>query len=182
MAKRALIVVDLQNEYEAGGKLPLEKIDDAVANATRILSSTRDRDDLIIHIRHETPGSNDAPFALGTSGAEIIGAVAPIRDEAILTKHYPNAFRDTGLKGLLDDTGVQDVVIVGAMSHMCIDATARAASDYGYSVTVVGDACATRALSFDGIEVPAEHVHAAVMAALAFAYGRVVSTADHLSA
>ncbi len=182
MAKRALIVVDLQNEYEAGGKLPLEKLDEAVANAKRILSAARDREELIVHIRHETPGSDDAPFAVGTSGTDIIAAVAPIERETTLTKHYPNAFRDTGLKVLLDEAGVEEVIVLGAMSHMCIDATARAAFDFGYAVTVVGDACATRALSIDGVEVPAAHVHAAFMAALAFAYGQVVSTTDVLSA
>ncbi len=181
MTKRALIVVDLQNEYAADGKLPLEKLDAAVANAGRALAAFRAAEDLIVHIRHETPGSDDAPFATGSNGAEILAAVAPVGGETTLTKHYPNAFRDTGLKALLDAAGVEDVVIVGAMSHMCIDATARAAFDFGYAVTVVHDACATRALSIDGVEVPAAHVHAAFMAALAFAYGRVVTTADLLA-
>lgn len=182
MAKRALIVVDLQNEYEAGGKLPLEGLNEAVANAQRLLSAARDRGETIVHIRHETPGSNEAPFAIGTHGTGIIAAVAPIDGEATLTKHYPNAFRDTGLQGLLDAQGVQELVIVGAMSHMCVDATARAAFDFGYGVTVISDACATRALSIDGVDVSAAHVHAAFMAALAFAYGQVVSTSAFLSA
>jgi len=77
---------------------------------------------------------------------------------------------------------VQEVIIVGAMSHMCIDATARAAFDFGYAVTVIDDACATRALSINGVEVSAAHVHTAFMAALAFAYGQVVSTVDFLPA
>lgn len=181
MAKRALIIVDLQNEYQADGKLPLEQLEQAVANAKRVVNAARDTQDMIVHVRHETPGSDDAAFAVGSSGTEIIKAVAPIEGETVLTKHYPNSFRDTGLKSLLDDAGVGDVVIVGAMSHMCIDATARAAFDFGYGVTVVGDACATRALSIDGIDVPAALVHAAFMAALAFAYAKVVSTTDLLS-
>jgi nicotinamidase-related amidase len=182
MAKRALIVIDLQNEYEASGKLPLEKLDEAVANAKRVLSAARTRKDLIIHIRHETPGSDEAPFAVGTPGTEIIAAVAPITGETTLTKRYPNAFRNTELKTLLGEAGVEEVVIVGAMSHMCIDATARAAFDFSYDVTVVSDACATRALNIDGVEVPAAHVHAAFMASLAFAYGKVVPTSDFLPA
>lgn len=182
MAKRALIVVDLQNEYEAGGKLPLERLDRAVANARRVIDAARDAGELIVHFRHEAPSSADAPFAVGTNGTKIIAAAAPIDGETVLAKHYPNAFRDTGLKALLDDAGVADVVIVGAMSHMCIDATTRAAFDFGYGVTVVGDACATMALSHEGVEIPAAQVHAAFMAALAFAYARVVSTSDLLGA
>ena len=180
MVQRAVIVVDLQYEYEAAGKLPLEKLEQALANTKRVLAAARDRKDVIVHIRHETPGSEDAPFAVGTKGTEIIATVAPVDGETTLTKHYPNSFRDTGLKALLDEAGVEEVVIVGAMSHMCIDATARAAFDFGYGVTVVGDACATRALSIDGVDVPAAQVHAAIMAALAFAYARVVSTSELL--
>ncbi|MNH55761.1 Streptothricin hydrolase [compost metagenome] len=181
MAKRALIVVDLQQEYQSQGKLPLAGINEAVANARRLLDAARARDELIIHIRHETPGgSGDVPFAPGTFAVEIIGEVAPMESETVLTKHYPNSFRDTELKAHLDRAEVTEVVIVGAMSNMCIDATARAAFDFGYEVTVVHDACAAMGLSFDGRDVPAEQVHAAFMAALAFAYGRVIPTSDLL--
>ncbi len=182
MAKRALIIVDLQNEYEADGKLQLENLDHAVANARRVLGAARDSGEMVVHIKHETPGSHEAPFAVGTHGTQIVEAVAPIEGETVLTKHFPNSFRDTGLKELLDEADVENVVIVGAMSHMCIDATARAACDFGYGVTVVGDACATRALSANGVHVPAAQVHAAFMAALAFAYAKIVATSDLLSA
>ncbi|RYF12087.1 MAG: isochorismatase family protein, partial [Oxalobacteraceae bacterium] len=66
MAKRALIVVDLQNEYEASGKLPLENLDQAVANAKRVLTAARDGEEMIVHIRHETPNLDAVPFAIGT--------------------------------------------------------------------------------------------------------------------
>lgn len=84
------------------------------------------------------------------------------------------------LKAKLDAKGVKDLVIVGAMTHMCIDATARAAADQGYNVTVIEDAAATRDAEFNGTIVPAGQVHAAFMAALGFAYGKVVTTDDFL--
>ncbi len=96
----------------------------------------------------------------------------------MITKNYPNSFRETGLKQALDADSIKDVVVVGAMSHMCIDATSRAAADLGYSTTIVEDACATRDLEFNGKTVPAAQVHAAYMSALAFAYGKVVTTDD----
>ena len=68
------------------------------------------------------------------------------------------------------------------MSHMCIDATTRAASDLGYKVTVVHDACATLDLEFRGQIVPAAQVHQTLMAALAFAYASVVTTDEYLAA
>jgi nicotinamidase-related amidase len=66
------------------------------------------------------------------------------------------------------------------MSHMCIAATGRAATDLGYKTTVVHDACATREVEFNGVTVPAAQVHAANMSALAFAYGDVIGTAEFL--
>lgn len=181
MTHRALIVIDLQQEYESQGKLPLSGLEDAVANARRLLDAARANGGLIIHIRHETPGgSAEAPFAPGTPAVDIIAEAAPLGEEAVLVKHYPNAFRDTELKRRLDDVGITEVVIVGAMSHMCIDATSRAAADFGYSTIVVHDACATRDLEFDGATVPAAQVHAAYMSALAFAYGKVVTTGELL--
>lgn len=175
MAKRAIIVVDLQNEYLPSGKLPLVGIDTAVLNAARVIDAARTNGDLLIHVRHENPAADAPFFAAGTQNVEIIAAVAPHDDEQIVVKRYPNSFRDTGLKAILDSAGVQDVVVIGAMSHMCIDATSRAAADFGYSVTVVHDACATRDLDFAGKTVQAADVHAAYMSALGWAYGQVVS-------
>ncbi len=77
--------------------------------------------------------------------------------------------------------GIDSVVVVGAMSNMCVDATVRAAADLGYGVTVVEDACAACDLEFGGRAIPAETVHGAFMAALAPAYGWVV-TAEALLA
>ena len=96
-------------------------------------------------------------------------------------KNYPNSFLKSELKQVLDEKGVEELVIVGAMSHMCIDATTRAASDFGYKTTVVHDACATRDLEFRGQMVPAAQVHATLMSALAFAYATIVTTDEYLA-
>jgi nicotinamidase-related amidase len=63
---------------------------------------------------------------------------------------------------------------------MCIDATSRAAADFGYSPVIIHDACATRDVEFGETMVPAAQVHAAYMSALAFAYGKVVTTSELL--
>jgi nicotinamidase-related amidase len=68
------------------------------------------------------------------------------------------------------------------MSHMCVDAGVRAASDLGYKCIVVHDACATRDQQFEGKVVPADEVHAAFMAALEFGYARLLSTEEYLAA
>lgn len=179
MSNRAIVVIDLQNEYWPNGNLPLENIEGAAANAARIIAHGRAAGDLIVNVRHEMPG---APFFVpGSNGAEINKVVAPGAGEPVITKNFPNSFRDTGLKALLDEKGITDVVVVGAMSHMCVDATVRAANDFGYKTVTVHDACATRDLEFNGATVPAAHVHAALMAAFAFGYGEVVATDDFIT-
>ena len=179
MNKRAIIVVDLQKDYLATGNFALVGIDEATANAAKVIEAARSAGDKVIHVRHENPA--DAPFFVpGTEGAEIIPTVAPVEGEMVITKNYPNSFRETDLKQALDAESIQDVVVVGAMSHMCIDATGRAAADLGYGTTIVEDACATRDLEFHGKTVPTAQVHAAYMSALAFAYGKVVPTSELL--
>lgn len=180
MSQRALIVVDLQNEYLPTGKLPLEGIDAALDTAARVIADARRRGDKVIHVRHEFVG--DLPFFVpGSEGVLIHPKVAPQEGEHVITKNYPNSFLKTDLKETLESAGIEEVTVIGAMSHMCIDATTRAAADFGYKTTVVHDACATRDLEFEGKVVPAGQVHAALMSALAFGYAKVMSADNYLA-
>lgn len=182
MKQRGLIVVDLQNEYLSTGKLPLSGIEAAAANAARVIADARGKGIPVFHVRHESANIDAPIFVAGSNGVQIQPAVAPVGDEPVIVKHYINSFRETDLKQRLDARGVEEVVVVGAMSHMCVDAVVRAAADMGYPVTVLHDACATLDLAFGGVTVPAAHVHAAMMAAFAFGYGTVKSVDEYLSA
>jgi len=180
MAKQALIVVDIQNDYFPQGKWPLAGADAAADNAARLIAAFREAGDDVVHIRHEFT-SEEAPFFTpGSDGAKLHPKVLNRADEPVVLKHFVNSFRETNLKSILDDKGIEELVVVGSMSHMCVDGITRAANDFGYSVKVIHDACASRDLEFDGVKVPAAHVHAAFMAALAFAYASVMSTDEYL--
>lgn len=181
MSKHAVVVIDLQNEYLPRGKLPLSGIEAAVANAARIIAHARDQGVPVIHVQHQSLSAEAPIFVPGSDGVEIQAAVVPRAGEPVVVKHYPNAFRETNLRQLLDERGIESLVVVGAMSHMCIDAGVRAAADLGYAVTVIHDACATLDLEFNGVRVPAAQVHAALMAALAFAYASLASTDAYLT-
>jgi nicotinamidase-related amidase len=126
-----------------------------VQRAAEVIKNARSKGGPVIHVRHESP-EGEPFFVAGSPGAEIIPAVAPDEGEQVVVKNYPNAFRDTDLKARLEAEGVNDVIIVGAMTHMCIDATARAAADQGYNVTIVEDATATRDAEFNGMTVRAD--------------------------
>ena len=106
--------------------------------------------------------------------------VEPRPGEVIFHKNYPNSFRGTPLLDYLRDNKIASIVVGGMMTHMCVDATVRAAFDYGLEVTVVHDACATRALVFEDQNVSAVQVQAAFLAALSFLYARVVSVREFL--
>lgn len=181
MKKLGLIVVDLQNEYLPTGKLPLAGIEAATDNAARVIADARSKGIPVFHIRHEFASGEASVFVPGTEGVRIQPAVAPNGDEPVIVKNYINSFRETDLKQQLDARKVEEIVVVGAMSHMCVDAVVRAAVDMGYTTTVLHDACATLDLTFGDVTVPAAQVHAAMMAALEFGYATVQSTQDYLS-
>ena len=171
-----LLIVDLQNDYFAGGAMELVGAEAAAANAGSLLRCFRGRGAPIVHLQHLAARPDATFFLPDTEGAEINAAVAPSEDETVVIKHYPNGFRDTGLLEQLRKREVDRLVICGAMSHMCIDATTRAVFDLGFACTVVEDACATRDLAFHGKTISATDVHAAFMAALAVPYAKIVST------
>lgn len=178
--KKALIVVDIQNDYFPGGRWTLSHVEAAAGKAAQVIAAFRERGDLVVHIRHEFL-SDDAPFFRpGSEGAHLHPSVINRPDEPVVLKHYINSFRETELKAVLDSNGIDEVVVVGNMSHMCVDGITRAAVDFGYTTTVLHDACATLDLEFNGVKVPAAHVHAAFMAALRFGYAPVISTAQYL--
>ena len=179
-SNQALIVVDVQNDYFPGGKWTLSGMDAAAANAAKLIAAARAAGDLIVHIRHEFPTADAPFFAPGSTGAQTHSTVQNREDEDVIVKNQINSFRDTKLKEILDRNDIRDVVICGAMSHMCIDAVTRAANDFGYKCTLIHDACAARDVEFNGMKVPAEYVHAAFMSALGFAYAKAVSTEEFL--
>jgi nicotinamidase-related amidase len=172
----ALVLVDIQNDYFPGGNMALEGMDAAAANAAQLLARFRERGLPVFHVRHLSVRPGATFFVPGTPGAEVHPSVRPAAGEAVVEKNFPNSFRATSLLDQLRGANADGVVIAGAMSHMCIDATTRAAFDHGFKCTVAENACATRALEFGGRTIPARDVHAAFMAALAVPYARIAST------
>jgi nicotinamidase-related amidase len=160
--------------------MALVGIEEAAKNAQALLHKFRSLKLPIIHIQHISVRPGSTFFLPDTDGAAINQLVAPQGDEIVIIKNYPNSFRDTSLLQQLKDKQIDSLVICGAMSHMCIDATTRAAFDFGFSCTVAEDACATRDLLFKDKTVPAADVHASFMAALSAPYATVVSTSTAL--
>lgn len=173
-----LILVDLQNDYFSGGMMELVGIQEAAVNAQVLLGAFRKANSLVVHIQHISTRPGSTFFLPETNGAEINKLVAPQGDEIVVVKNFPNSFRSTSLLEILRNNKINNLYICGAMSHMCIDATTRAAFDMGFNCTVAEDACATKDLNFNNQTVKALDVHYAFMAALSGAYAKVVATKE----
>jgi len=176
MPDTALLVIDIQNDYFPGGAMELEGADAAGGKAAAAIAKFRNEGKPVIHVRHLSVRPGSTFFLPGTKGAEIHPAMTPRPGETVIEKNFPNSFRSTPLKETLDKQGIKNLVVAGMMTHMCVDASVRHAADLGYKITLLGDACATRAQSYGGEKVPARQVHAAFLAALNGFYAKVVDT------
>lgn len=174
--KTALLLIDIQNDYFPGGKMALQGTQQASDNAAALLAAFRRLQLPVIHIQHIATHAGATFFVPDTEGVNIHQSVAPQGNETVIRKHYPNSFRQTGLLEHLKQHQIGQLVIAGMMTHMCIDTTTRAACDLELTVQLAHDACATKALSFGGVEVPASQVHAAYIAALDGSFAAVLST------
>jgi nicotinamidase-related amidase len=156
--------------------MELDGVDAALDEAAELLDRARTAGIPVIHIQHD-----DGPGSLydihGETGA-IVDRVAPRDDEPIVVKNYPNAFVQTELSDRLESLGVQNLVLAGFMTHMCVNSTARGAFNLGYAPTVVAAATATRALpGLDQETVPASAIQAASLAGIADLFAVVVPKA-----
>ncbi len=176
MPDNALLIIDIQNDYFPGGAMELEGADAAGEKAHAVLQRFRERGEPIVHVRHTSVRPGSTFFLPNTRGAEIHDSVRPQAGETVIAKNFPNSFRNTALRETLEGIGAKNLIVAGMMTHMCVDASVRHAADLGYKITLLGDACATRAQSYGGEKVPARQVQAAFLAALNGFYAKVVNT------
>lgn len=176
--KTALLLIDIQRDYFPGGAMELSGAEAAAKCAGRALALFRERGWPVFHIQHLSARPGAGFFIPGTPGVAFHPAVAPQDGETVVQKQYPNAFRGTPLLNALREAGIERLVVAGMMSHMCVDATTRAAFDLGFSCVLVDDACATRDLAHGCRTIPAAHVHGAFMAALGSVYATLTGVKD----
>jgi nicotinamidase-related amidase len=178
--KTALLIIDIQNDYFPGGTMELVGAEQAGQKATEALEYFRNHNLPVIHIQHISARPGATFFLPGTIGAEIHPCVTPLPGEAVITKYYPNSFRDTALLEQLRDQRIERLAITGMMTSMCVDATARAAFDFGFQNILLHDAMANPNLNFNGVTIPAVQVHGAFLAALGSVYGRPLTVSGLL--
>jgi nicotinamidase-related amidase len=175
---RALLLVDIQRDYFPGGAYPLPGADAAADVAASLLAGFRVRGEPVVHVQHVWDAPDAAFFKPATPGVEHDPRVAPTGDEPVVVKDHPNAFFGTDLEERLRASGIDELVVAGMMTSMCVDASVRAGAELGFTLAVVGDGCAAPDLEHAGTKVPAAHVHAAFLAALGSGYASVIDASE----
>ena len=176
----ALLLLEIQNDYFPNGRIPLEKSIEASNKAQSVLHAFREKKLPAIHVQHISTHPDAAYFLPCTKGADFYSNVQPLKGESIIKKHYPNSFKDTALLNHLTKNKIKHLIICGMMTHICVDATVRAAYDLGFSCTVLHDACTARQVEFNHVAIPAHEVHYAFLASFLPIYANVLSVDEYL--
>ncbi len=177
ISKSALVLIDCQQTYREG-VMQLENVEPALQEAAVLLNRFREAGRPVIHIMHDA--GTGTPYDVGAPIGQIADVVAPIEGETVIVKAFPSAFEQTELDAELKKLGVEHVVYVGFMTHMCVNSTARASFNHGYGNTVVASATATRTIpnAETGADVPAQQLQDASLAALGDMFAVVVPNAE----
>lgn len=173
---KALIIIDIQNDYFQDGNCELVNPIEASLKAKVLLEYFRENQMPVFHIQHINLRKGATYFLPNTKGVEIHENVKPLENEIIIQKNFPNSFLETNLEVELEKLSVNELVICGMMSHMCIDSTTRAAFDLGFDCIVAHDACTTKDLVFLDKKVNASDVHNSFMSALGAIFAKVLDT------
>jgi len=105
--KLGLILIDIQNDYFTDGKMALVGMDKAANNAKKLLDKFRKAKLPIFHVQHISNRAGAAFFLPDTDGVKIHESVAPIPNEIVVQKNFPNSFRDTSLRNHLNDANIE---------------------------------------------------------------------------
>jgi nicotinamidase-related amidase len=176
LADCTVLLIDWQEEYRSGD-LVLNDVEAAILRAAEVLARAREAGARIVHVAHV--GAPGAMFDRSAPRGAFVADLAPLPGEAVVEKTAPSAFTRTDLAEVLDAGGRRPLVVMGAMTHMCVSSTLRVAAELGHVSCVVADACATRDLPLpNGEVVPADQVHAANVAALGDRFARVVTSSQ----
>jgi nicotinamidase-related amidase len=113
-----LIMIDCQNTYRHG-VMQLDGVEDALAEAARLLARAREAGIPIFHIMHDA--GEGSPYDVRAEIGQISELVAPVPGEPVIVKNYPNAFVGTDLDAQLRGAPGRELILAGFMTHMCVN-------------------------------------------------------------
>jgi nicotinamidase-related amidase len=181
LPKRALIVIDVQNEY-FDGKLPISDppSETSLANIGRAMDAASEAGVPVIVVRHGDSDPDAAIFLEGSHAWELHPEIERRPRDFLIDKTLPGSFTGTELESVLADAGVDTVAITGYMTHMCVDTTSRQAAHRGLGVEILNDATGTLPLENSGGTAKGEELHRSTLVAQGQFFADVLSTDDWL--
>src|SRR5512146_250032 len=174
---RALLVIDVQNEYFTG-KLPVTYPANSLANILEAMDAAHARRVPIIVVQHTAPQPDSTTFRRASREWELLPDVAQRPYDALIGKSLPGSFTGTELEAWLRAHGIDTVTIAGYMTQMCCDTTARQAAHLGLNVEFLSDATGTLDFRNEAGAVTAEELHRAILVTQQMRFSRVLSAAD----
>jgi nicotinamidase-related amidase len=178
--KKALLVIDVQNEYFTG-ILPSTYPPNCLANILRAMDEARAKGVPIVVVQHTDLGKDAPGYIKGTPGWQLHPDVAKRQYEHLVEKHLPGSFTGTDLESWLRQNGVDTLTIAGYMTHICCDTTARQALHLGFTVEFLSDGNGTLAISNAGGAAKDEELQRAVLVAQAMLSSKVMTTSDWIN-
>lgn len=172
--KRALLVIDVQNEY-FNGKLPVTYPENSFENIIKVIDFANENNIPTALIQHTNPGEDAVTFKEGTGGHKIHKDVLKRDHDKIIEKNLPGCFTGTELNSWLEENHVDTLVISGYMTQMCCDTTARQALHFGFNVEFLSDATGTLDISNSAGKISAEELHNAILITQAMRFSEVMS-------
>jgi len=142
---KALLIIDVQNDYFEGGSNALYEPLVALGNIESVLEKFRDEGLPVFHVQHIN-GAGNSLFAEGTWGVEIHENITPLENEIVITKNVVSSFSNSNLEELLREAGITDLIICGMQSNICINSAVREASEFVYEIVLLEDSCAAASL------------------------------------
>lgn len=142
--KKALLVIDLQNDYFPGGKFPLWNTDAILQNIERAIAKANAQGIPVIHIQHVAKQGTAPFFNEGTPGTDIHPSILAVAPKApVVVKEFADSFEQTNLEETLTKLGVTDLLVCGMMTQNCVTHTAISKAVEKYNVTILPDCCTT---------------------------------------
>jgi nicotinamidase-related amidase len=176
--KRALIVIDVQNEYFTG-KLPVSHPSGSFNNILRIMDAAAENKTATAVIQNSAISPESPVFRKGSHEWELHPEIAKRHRDILIEKNFPDTFKDTILDKWLKDINADTVTIIGYMTQNCCDSTARSAFHRGYNVEFLSDATGTLSMTNYAGSVTAEELHRAILVTQV-RFGRVIGTDEWL--
>jgi nicotinamidase-related amidase len=159
---RALLVIDVQNEYFSG-KLPVSYPPGSLDNVLKAMDAATANRIPVVVIQHAAKSDSSPVFRKNSEEWRLHPDVEKRHRDALIEKNWPDSFTETNLEAWLKSNGIDTLTVCGYMTQMCCDTTARRAFHLGYAVEFLSDATGTLAFKNEAGAVTDEELHRAIL-------------------